>query len=82
MSRYNIVIPADAPPWAQQLQADFNRVFAQVEKDRKPRTIAKANLPLNGSEALAIVPDEVGGSVLAFFDGAAWRRVTDRAVVS
>jgi hypothetical protein len=28
------------------------------------------------------VTDDAGGSVLAFSDGANWRRVTDRAVVS
>jgi hypothetical protein len=35
-----------------------------------------------GAGALAYVSNESGGGVLAFSDGAAWRRVTDRAVVS
>lgn len=29
-----------------------------------------------------LVTDEAGGAVLAFSDGTAWRRVTDRAVIS
>ena len=35
-----------------------------------------------GSGAIAFVTDESGGPVLAFSDGADWRRSTDRAVVS
>ncbi|GHE04278.1 hypothetical protein U879_00355 [Defluviimonas sp. 20V17] len=35
-----------------------------------------------GAGAMLFVTDELGGAVPAFSDGAAWRRVTDRAVVS
>jgi hypothetical protein len=35
-----------------------------------------------GAGALAFVSNETGGAVLAFSDGANWRRVTDRAVVA
>ncbi len=35
-----------------------------------------------GSGAILMVSDEAGGAVLAFSDGANWRRVTDRAVVA
>lgn len=48
-------------------------------------SIAKASLPSassTGAGALLHVSDEAGGAVLAFSDGANWRRVTDRAVVS
>lgn len=31
---------------------------------------------------LAYISNEAGGAVLAFGDGAAWRRVTDRAIIS
>ena len=47
-----------------------------------------ANLPVaadlpNATEAWMIfVTNETGGSIPAFWDGTAWRRVTDRAVVS
>ena len=45
----------------------------------------KAQLPsaaTAGAGGHAQVPDETGGAVLAFSDGTAWRRVTDRAVVA
>lgn len=35
-----------------------------------------------GAGAIIHISDETGGAVLAFSDGANWRRVTDRAVVS
>jgi Protein of unknown function (DUF2793) len=35
-----------------------------------------------GAGAIAFVTDETGGAVLAFSDGANWRRVTDRAIVA
>lgn len=35
-----------------------------------------------GAGAIIHVSDEIGGAVLAFSDGTAWRRVTDRVVVS
>ncbi len=35
-----------------------------------------------GAGAIIYVSDEAGGAVLAFSDGTAWRRVTDRAVIS
>lgn len=46
---------------------------------------AKAALPSaadQGGGAIVFVPDEAGGATLAFSDGAVWRRVQDRAVVS
>lgn len=36
----------------------------------------------SGAGALVFVSNESGGAVLAFSDGAAWRRVTDRVIVS
>lgn len=48
-------------------------------------SFAKAALPAAasaGAGAIVHVTDEAGGAVLAFSDGAAWRRVTDRAAVS
>lgn len=35
-----------------------------------------------GVKGVAIVFDEIGGSVLAFGDGEHWRRSTDRAIVT
>lgn len=81
-SRYNIVIDGSAPVWARRLATDLQRVLTQVATDRKPKTLAVADLPTDGSESLAIVSDEVAGVTLAFFDGSDWRRVQDTAVVS
>lgn len=83
MSRYAVVFPAGAPLWAQQMQAQFNDVLNRIPADLKPKFYTVAALPRDGSERLAIVTNEVGGEVLAFFTSASeWRRVTDRAVVS
>lgn len=50
------------------------------------RSYAKASLPSAATSAsmygLIIVTDDVGGLTLAFSDGAAWRRVADRAIIS
>lgn len=35
-----------------------------------------------GAGSIIFVSNEVGGAVLAFSDGTAWRRVTDRNVIS
>lgn len=44
----------------------------------------KVSLPSAAANTgcLIFVTDDVGGSVPAFSDGAAWRRVTDRAVIA
>ena len=49
------------------------------------KSYAKASLPSAGGEgpgAMIYVSDDVAGPTLAFSDGAAWRRVHDRAVVA
>lgn len=51
----------------------------------KPAAVAKAALPSAtqaGAGAMIMVTDEAAGPVIAFSDGIAWRRVTDRVVVS
>lgn len=48
-------------------------------------SFAKTSLPSpasTGAGTIIFVPDEAGGSVLAFSDGTNWRRVTDRMTVS
>jgi len=81
-SRYGVTIDGSAPLWAQRMATDLQRVLTQIATDLKPKTFAKADLPSDGSEGLAVVSDEAGGATLAFFDGSAWRRVQDRNVVS
>jgi len=48
----------------------------------KSYTVAQLPSAADWPNSLVLVSDETGGAVLAFSDGADWRRVTDRAVVS
>lgn len=51
----------------------------------KVKSYLKTALPsasASGAGAMVFVSNEIGGAVIAFSDGAAWRRATDRAVVS
>jgi hypothetical protein len=82
MSRYAVMIDAGAPLWARRLAEDLNASLNRVRLDLKPKRFAKADLPLDDSERLAVVIDEAGGITLAFFDGTNWRRAQDRVVVS
>lgn len=57
----------------------------QVDGPIRVKTYAVAALPsaaASGAGAILYVSDESGGPVLAFSDGASWRRSTDRAAVS
>ena len=75
----HVKVSSDGATWREAMV-----VTAATGTVRLPG-IAKASLPsaaTAGAGALAYVPDEAGGAVLAFSDGTAWRRVTDRAVVS
>lgn len=44
--------------------------------------LAISPLPAGNTGRMVYVSNESGGAVPAFSDGAAWRRVTDRAVIS
>ena len=84
----NIIAPkpaGDAPPWAFKFAQDIVNWIYQIRRGPQVLTIyAKANLP-KASEwrgGQIQVSDDVGGEVPAFCDGANWRRVTDRAVIS
>lgn len=51
----------------------------------KVKSYLKTALPsasASGAGAMIYVSNEIGGAVIAFSDGASWRRVTDRATVS
>lgn len=56
---------------------DANLIF-------QPPTYTVAGVPsaANYPRGVIYISNEAGGAVLAFSDGSAWRRVTDRAVVS
>lgn len=65
---------------------DHERRIRVLEQPRIPilPTFDVADLPgpANSRYGLIFVLDESGGAVPAFSDGANWRRVTDRAIVS
>jgi len=46
-------------------------------------TVSEANnIAIKSTGDMIFVSDEVGGAVMAFYDGTNWRRITDRAVIS
>lgn len=65
-----------------QMLALFREVLTKQGAALPPFTVG--TLPSAGGNTgrLVYVSDEAGGAVPAFSDGASWRRVTDRAVVS
>jgi hypothetical protein len=48
----------------------------------KSYTVATLPAANAGAGQIIFVSNETGGAVLAFSDGANWRRVTDRAIVA
>lgn len=54
------------------------------ERLNKPETYTIATLPnaVGQASKMIYISDESGGSVIAFSDGANWRRLTDRNIVS
>jgi hypothetical protein len=80
-----ILIPRDAPRWALPLVREIERQ-ARRPFDAPVRLpgykVAELPAAADWTAGLIYVPDASGGAVVAFSDGADWRRVTDRAVVS
>jgi hypothetical protein len=81
-----VTVPADAPQWARQLADDVTREL-RARARGFPVMLAqfpKADLPdpARWGYSWIYVTDDVGGAVPAFSDGIAWRRVTDRNVIS
>jgi len=76
----------------QRASARLQAFFDEVERDLNDnllgpqvqlRAYTVATLPVaTVAGGLIYVSDETGGAVVAFSDGVAWRRVTDRAIVS
>ena len=67
--------------------ATFNVDFVLEKTTGCPRvpsfTVAGApSAATAGAGAIVFITDEVGGSTLVFSDGASWRRVGDRAIIS
>lgn len=77
--------PGNGPAWLPAFAASIVAAFkATMAAPFRLWRVAVADLPDPAAHegGLIFVPDESGGAVPAFSDGAAWRRVTDRAVVS
>lgn len=69
--------------WRRWAEALYKHFATQREQSAVLLPIyAKAKLPPPTRGFMIYVTDDVGGAVPAFSDGADWRRVTDRAVVS
>jgi hypothetical protein len=48
----------------------------------KSKTVAELQAITPDGPAIALCSNETGGATLVFWEGAAWRRVADRAVIS
>jgi hypothetical protein len=85
---HNIFSPRpalEAPGWAMKLCQDIVQWVEYLRRGPVPLTgYTVATLPDASKHARSViyVGDESGGGVPAFSDGTAWRRVTDRAVVT
>lgn len=71
------------PRVAQEI-ADSIRILEEHPRDPNYTVAELQALPVDALEAgmRAFCTDESGGAVAVFFDGAEWRRMTDRAVIS
>jgi Protein of unknown function (DUF2793) len=75
----HLKVSADGSTWRDGL------VLVAATGTPRVASVAKAALPsaaTAGAGGLVYVPDDSGGAVLAFSDGAVWRRVTDRATIA
>jgi len=76
---------AGTPPWGLDLIRQIESEFINLAlRPVKIPTYVVADLPSPSAwnHCLIYVSNETGGAVPAFSDGADWRRVTDRAIVS
>lgn len=81
----NPIIPGDAPAWSSTLVNNVCDWVRNLRRGPQPLTsYVVANLPdaTKANATLIYVSNETGGAVPAFSDGQAWRRVTDRNIVS
>lgn len=82
---WRIKVSADGAAWQDAIEVDAASGRPRFLQPAIFQSYTVAGLPAaaaSGTGATVFVSNEAGGAVLAFSDGAAWRRVTDRAVVS
>lgn len=83
----NTLPPLDDPSFRGRLQRALDDLGNQKQTRNKPVQLPAylvATVPPAADWAYCLiqVTNETGGSVPAFSDGVAWRRVTDRAIIS
>ena len=80
---FAIKVSADGAAWHDALVAEpgSGRVSFPAPPRLPSYTVAGLPAAAGQAGALALIGNEAGGAVVAFSDGANWRRVTDRAVV-
>lgn len=83
--------PATLTRWANDLVRQLEAFQAQIDARKQTKGAIQFLAPYPVTDvppaadyrnAVILVTDEAGGAVPAFSDGTAWRRVTDRAVIS
>jgi len=80
-----ISLHADSPPWAHALARRLDEeLYSSLSQPVALARYSVADLPdaTRFRACVIYVTDETDGAVPAFSDGADWRRVTDRTVVS
>lgn len=93
--RFRLKVSTDGASWATALEASGTGTLGigtaagnaalTLGGALRVASVTVAGLPSasgQGAGAILYISNESGGPVLAFSDGAAWRRVTDRAIVS
>ncbi len=81
--KLHLKLSPDGSTWSEALVADPATASLTLSAPLGLASATVATLPSAAAAGqLLHVSDESGGPVLAFSDGTAWRRVTDRAVVS
>lgn len=69
--------------WGVYLEGLEKKIATLEAASAQPASYTVATLPSASPAGRTIyVSDEAGGAVIAFSDGTAWRRLTDRAIVS
>ena len=75
-----LFLPRECPRWMAVVAEGVERLVSSA--GNMPEH-SKAALPSPaGPKRWIYVTDEIGGPVPAFNDGGAWRRATDRAIIS
>jgi len=80
--KLHLKVSADGVTWTEALVVEPDRRLAVGAFFGLCNCTVALLPPANPAGELIYVADAVGGTVLAFSDGADWRRVADRAIVS